>query len=204
MKVAFRTFWWFSYIQSPNFTCEEWIVHGEPISAVQFSTVPSIEFFVLAEVLQNFAMAVIFRCCEICKAQWKGKEDKADKGRGGKTTGQKWTGLKFAKFLHMFASLQFSDIFTGCLSEPEFPTRLHASVSTPSPPPPLLICLTFYICTLLLGLFAPVPTPASSRFHSISAWQKMIVLSLTLVLLSGTHCHCTLEMLQLLTPSSLL
>ena len=65
---------------------------------------------------------------------------------------------------------------------------LHASVSTPSPPPPLLISLTFYICTLLLDLFAPVPTPASSKFHSVSARQKVIVLSLTLVLLSGTHC----------------
>ena len=49
------------------------------------------------------------------------------------------------------------------------PVRLHASVSTPSPPPPLLISLTFYICTLLLDLFAPVTTPASSKFHSISA-----------------------------------
>ena len=48
------------------------------------------------------------------------------------------------------------DMFTGCLSEPEFPIRLHASVSTPSPSPPLLISLTFYICTLLLDLFAPV------------------------------------------------
>ena len=98
--------------------------------------------------------------------------------------------------------------------EPKFPIRLHASVSTPSPPPPLLISLTFYICkhqlpnfyisTLLLDLFAPVLTPASSKFHSISAGQKVIVLSLTLVLLSGTHCHCTLKMLQLSTPSSLL
>ena len=52
----------------------------------------------------------------------------------------------------------------------------------------LLISLTFYICTLLLDLFAPVPTPASSKFHSVSARQKVIVLSLTLVLLSGTHC----------------
>ena len=102
----------------------------------------------------------------------------------------------------MFTSLQYSDIFTGCLSEPEFPVRLHASVSTPSPPPPLVI-LTFYICTLLLDLFAPVPTPASSKFHSVSARQKVIVLSLTLVLVSGTWCHCTLKMLQLSTPSSL-
>ena len=52
---------------------------------------------------------------------------------------------------------------------------------------PLLISLTLYICTLLLDLFAPVSTPASSKFHSISAEQKVIVLSLTLVLLSGTH-----------------
>ena len=64
--------------------------------------------------------------------------------------------------------------------------------------------ITFYICTLLLDLFAPEPTPASSKFHSINARQKVIVLSLTLVLLSGTHCHCTLEMLELSTPSSLL
>ena len=61
--------------------------------------------------------------------------------------------------------LQYSDIFIGCLSEPEFPLRLHASVSTPLPPPPVLISLTFYICTLLLDLFAPVPSPASSKFH---------------------------------------
>ena len=85
--------------------------------------------------------------------------------------------------------------------EPKFPIGLHASVSTPSPPPPLLISLTFYICTLLLDLCGPVLTPASSKFHSISARQKLIVLSVTLVLLSGTHCHCTLETLQLLTPS---
>ena len=63
---------------------------------------------------------------------------------------------------------------------------------------------SFYICTLLLGLFAPVPTPASSKFHLKSARQKVIVLSLALVLLSGTNCHCTLEMLQLSTPSSVL
>ena len=100
--------------------------------------------------------------------------------------------------------VQNSDIFTGCLSKPEFPILLHVAVSTPSPPPPLLISLTFYICTLLLDLFAPVPTSASSKFHSISARQKVIVLSLTLVLLSGTHGHCTLEILPLLTPSSLL
>ena len=82
--------------------------------------------------------------------------------------------------------------------------RLQASVSTPSPPPPLLISLTFYICTLLLDLFAPVPTPASSKFHSRNARQKVIVLSLTLVILSGTHCKYTLELLQLSTSSSLL
>ena len=56
--------------------------------------------------------------------------------------------------------------------------------------PPLLISLTFCISTLLDDLYAPVPTPASSKFHSISARQKVIVLSLTLVLLSRTHCHC--------------
>ena len=97
----------------------------------------------------------------------------------------------------MYTSLQYSDIFTGYLSEPEFPKRLHASVSTPSPPPPLLISLTFYLCTPLLDLFTPVPTPASSKFHSISARQK------------GdrafwSFCHCTLEKLQLSTPLSLL
>ena len=64
--------------------------------------------------------------------------------------------------------------------------------------------VTFYICTLLLDLFAPVPTPAYSKSHSISARQKVIVLTLTLVFLSGIYCHCTLEMLQLFTPSSLL
>ena len=73
--------------------------------------------------------------------------------------------------------------------------KLTASVSMPSPPPPLFISLTFYICTLLLGLFTPVLTPTSSKFYSISARQKVIVLSLTLVFLSGTHCCCTLEML---------
>ena len=67
----------------------------------------------------------------------------------------------------------------------------------------LLMSLT-YICTLLLDLFAPVPTPAFSKFHFINARQEVIVFSLTLVFLSGTHCHCTLEMLQLSTPSSLL
>ena len=104
--------------------------------------------------------------------------------------------------LHMFTSLQYSDIFTGCLSEPEFPVRLHASVSMPSPPPPLLTSLTFYICTLLLNLFAQVVTPASSKFLSISATRKVIMLSRSLVHLPENHCHCTLEMHQLLTPSS--
>ena len=46
---------------------------------------------------------------------------------------------------HMFTSVQYSDIFTGCLSEPKFPIRLHASVSTPSPPPFLLISLTLHL-----------------------------------------------------------
>ena len=84
----------------------------------------------------------------------------------------------------------------------QFPIRLRVSVSTPSTPPPLLISLT-YICTRLLDLFAPVLTLASSKFHSISAKQKVILLSLTLVLLSGTHCHCILEMQQLSTPTAL-
>ena len=76
--------------------------------------------------------------------------------------------------VHMLTSPQYSDtlIFTGCLSEPDFPLRLHASVSTPSSPSALLISLTIYICTLLLDLFAPVPTPASSKFHLISAEKR--------------------------------
>ena len=105
---------------------------------------------------------------------------------------------------HLLTSLQYSDIFAGCLSEPEFPIRLHASVSTPLPHHPCLSLGPSTICTLLLVLFAPVPTPTSSKFHSIGARQKVIMLSLTLVLLSGTYCHCTLEMLQLSTSSSLL
>ena len=62
----------------------------------------------------------------------------------------------------------------------------------------------------LLHLYSPSQSLRSSadtrpsKFHSIRARQKVILLSLTLVLLSGTHCHCTLEMLQLSTPSSLL
>ena len=32
-----------------------------------------------------------------CKAQRKGEEDKADKGRDGKTGIREWTGLEFAK-----------------------------------------------------------------------------------------------------------
>ena len=106
-----------------------------------------------------------------------------------------------SEHLHMFMSLQYSDLFTGCPSEPEFPIRLHASVPTPSPPPPLLISLTFCICTPLLDLFAPVPTPTSLTSHSKSARWKVIVLSPTSVLLSRTHCHCTLEMLHLSKPS---
>ena len=35
--------------------------------------------------------------------------------------------------------------------------------STPSPPPPLLISLIFYICTLLLDLFAPVLTTTFAK-----------------------------------------
>ena len=101
-------------------------------------------------------------------------------------------------------SLRYPDIFTGCLLQPGIPIRQHATVSTPPSPPSLLIFLTLYIYILLLDLFTPVPTPASSKCHSISARQKVIVLSLTLVLLSGMHCCCTLEMLQLSTPSGLL
>ena len=61
--------------------------------------------------------------------------------------------------LHMFMSLQYSDIHTSCPSELKFP----------SPSLPLLISVTFYICTCLFDLFAPVQTPASSKFHFISA-----------------------------------
>ena len=45
----------------------------------------------------------------------------------------------------------------------QFSITLHVSVSAPSLPPPLLISLTFYIITLLLNLFAPVLTLASSK-----------------------------------------
>ena len=66
-------------------------------------------------------------------------------------------------------------------------------------------CLSHWPSTFFLFvLFAPVPTTASSKFHSVSERRKVIVLSFTLVLLSGTHCHCTSETLQLLTLSSLL
>ena len=65
----------------------------------------------------------------------------------------------------------------------------YTSVSTSSSPPSPVICLT-YICILLLDLFAPVPTPTSSKFHSISAKRKMTTLSITLVLLFRTHLHC--------------
>ena len=75
---------------------------------------------------------------------------------------------------------------------------LHASVSTPSPPPPLLI-------SDLLQLYSPSrslrSSAGSSKSYSRSARGKVIVPSLTLVPLSGIHCHCTLEMLQLSTPS---
>ena len=70
--------------------------------------------------------------------------------------------------VHALSHIHVTPILSHLLwfpSEPEFSIRLHASVSTPSPPPPLLISLTFYICTLLLDLFAPVLTPASSKFY---------------------------------------
>ena len=66
--------------------------------------------------------------------------------------------------------------------------KLNCLSLTPLPPPPLLISLTFYICTFLLDSFAPVPTSASLIFRFVSARQTAIVLSLILVLLSGTHC----------------
>ena len=54
---------------------------------------------------------------------------------------------------------------TGC-SQSANPPDLHAPVSTPSPPPLLLISMTSYSCTRLLDHFSPVPTPAS---HSVDA-----------------------------------
>ena len=78
-------------------------------------------------------------------------------------------------------------------------------------------CLCFHAITStpaylsdLLYLYCPsrsLRSSADTRLLKIplfSARQKLIVLSLTLVLQSGTHCHCTLEMLQLSTPPSLL
>ena len=58
--------------------------------------------------------------------------------------------------------------------------------------------------TVLLDLFIPVPTSASSKFHSVSARRKVIVLPLTVAFLSGTHRRFTVEMQQLSTQSSLL
>ena len=48
----------------------------------------------------------------------------------------------------------------GC-SQSSNPPKMHAPVSTPSPPPLLLISLTSYSCTHLLDHSTPVPTPAS-------------------------------------------
>ena len=50
--------------------------------------------------------------------------------------------------------------------------RLHVSVSMPSSPPPLLISLTSYVCTLLLDLFPPVLTLASSKFPFLEWFQR--------------------------------
>ena len=104
---------------------------------------------------------------------------------------------------HQFTSLQYSNISTVCPSELQFPVRLHASASTPLPPPPLLISLTFYICTCLLDLFTPVLTPASSKSYSMSTRRKVIVLSyFGRSVRNSLPLH--IEMLQQSTPSSLL
>ena len=62
----------------------------------------------------------------------------------------------------------------------------------------------------LLYLYSPsrsLHSNADTHLLKIPFYEcktKVIVLSLSLVILSGTRCHCTLEMLQLSTLSSLL
>ena len=76
-------------------------------------------------------------------------------------------------------------------------TQTSSLVARQSPNFHKIACLCFnaitsstpaYLSDLLhlysFDLFAPVPTPASSKFHSISARRKVIVLSLPSVLLS--------------------
>ena len=83
----------------------------------------------------------------------------------------------------------------------------------------LLECMALFQCGHLLHpclfLWPSTSSPWSLRssadthlckipLYRLRARQKVIMLSLSLVFLSGTHCHRTLEMLQLPTPSSLL
>ena len=56
----------------------------------------------------------------------------------------------------------------GC-SQSSNPPEVHAPISTPSPPPLLLISLTSYSWTTLLDHSIPVPTPASRNSHSVDA-----------------------------------
>ena len=96
----------------------------------------------------------------------------------------------------VYTSHQFSNISTGYPSKLVFFTKLPASVSMPSITLLLLIFLISCICTLPPDPFAPVLTPAR---------RKVIVPSLILALLSGTHCHFTSEMVRfstLLSPLS--
>ena len=89
----------------------------------------------------------------------------------------------------VYTSHQFSNISTGYPSKLVFFTKLPASVSMPSITLLLLIFLISCICTLPPDPFAPVLTPAR---------RKVIVPSLILALLSGTHCLFTSEILRLL------
>ena len=71
------------------------------------------------------------------------------------------------------------------LTFPDCPSELKLPIKPP-------ISLTFCICSLHLN-FAPVQTPTYWKSHPLFCF----------VLLWKTHCHCTLEMLQLSTPPSL-
>ena len=91
-----------------------------------------------------------------------------------------------------------------------FPVRARISYET--------ACLCFNAITSsisaylsdLLHLYSPsrsLHSNADTHLLKIPFYEcktKVIVLSLSLVILSGTRCHCTLEMLQLSTPSGLL
>ena len=77
---------------------------------------------------------------------------------------------------------------------------IHTTLS-----PQLALQFRNYWCSVIVFVFCLLFAETRLlKIHSISAKQKVIVLSLTLILLSRTHCHCTLEMLQLSTCSSLL